>query len=171
MHTTEKGYQESYKKQNRSSKLHKSTHCQVYKRADSRPQPTNSNAKNPEQNAALRVNIHKLQQYVSELNTHNAQCPGSVVLSGEVRQGLASVFSSCCSMCGHTICLPSSNKVKGPRGYQCWECNLAAVWGGGHSHLQETMIIVGVPVMTKTSFTHTEGRWGMLEHSTEGVHD
>lgn len=64
-------------------------------------------------------------------------------------------------MCGHTILLQSSSKVKGPRGYQRWECNLAAVWGqmttgGGHSHLQETMSIVGVLVMTKKSFMHTE---------------
>lgn len=38
-----------------------------------------------------------------------------------------------------------------------WECNLAAVWGqmctgGGHSRLEETMSVVGVPVMTKRSF-------------------
>ncbi len=42
-----------------------------------------------------------------------------------------------------------------------WECNLAAVWaqmstGGGHSKLQETMSVVGVPVMSKTSFISTE---------------
>ncbi len=51
--------------------------------------------------------------------------------------------------------------MKGPNGYQRWECNLAAVWGqmstgGGHSVLQESMSTLGVPVMTKSSFIHTE---------------
>ena len=42
-----------------------------------------------------------------------------------------------------------------------WECNLAAVWGqmspgGGHSKLEETLSVIGVPVMTKKSFIGTE---------------
>ena len=47
------------------------------------------------------------------------------------------------------------------------ECNIAAVWGqmatgGGHSQLKETMSVLGVPVMTKSAFVHSErsiGEW------------
>ena len=36
------------------------------------------------------------------------------------------------------------------------------VTGGGHTQLQETMSIVGIPVMSKTSFTHTERSIGEM---------
>ncbi len=60
-----------------------------------------------------------------------------------------------------------SRTVKGPRGYCRWECNLAAVWGqmstgGGHSKLQETMGVLGVPVKSARHFINTErdiGEW------------
>ena len=52
----------------------------------------------------------------------------------------------------------TSKKVKGPRGVSRWECNLAAVWGqmttgGGHTSLSNTMSVLGVPVMSKGSYT------------------
>ena len=67
----------------------------------------------------------------------------------------------------HYITLESAKKIKGPRGYHRWECNLAAVWGqlatgDGHAQLEETMSTLGVPVMTKSSFTQSEhsiGEW------------
>ena len=113
------------------------------------------------------INIQKLQEYVNELTLHGTQCGGSVVLTGEERDGLASISSGQCSTCKHTITLATAQKVKGPRGYRRWECNLAAVWGqmatgGGHSQLEETMSVLGVPVMTKSSFIQTErdiGEW------------
>ena len=51
--------------------------------------------------------------------------------------------------------------MKGPRGYNRFECNLAAVWGQmatgtGHSQLQESLSAMGIPVMTKASFISTE---------------
>ena len=92
-------------------------------------------------------------------------------MNGETRDGLASILSGECSVCRHTITLATSRKVKGPRGYNQWECNLAAVWGqmatvGGHSQLGEAMSIIGVPVMTKTAFVYTErviGEWWKQE--------
>ncbi len=47
-----------------------------------------------------------------------------------------------------------------------WECNLAAVWaqmstGVGHSQLEESMSVMGIPVMMKTSFINTERDLGM----------
>ena len=77
--------------------------------------------------------------------------------NGETRQGLASILTGQCSVCKHSIVLETSPKVKDPQMYCRWECNLAAVWGqmatgGGHSHLEETMSVLGVLVMTQASF-------------------
>ena len=102
--------------------------------------------------------------------------------------GLASILSASCSICNHTIQLETSKEVKGPKDYcrygdlkyhgidhhswvffDRWECNLAAMWaqmctGGGHSKLQETMSMVGVPVMSKTSSISTERHIGEASH-------
>ena len=44
------------------------------------------------------VNVEQLQKYSSDLNRPAAmQCEGSFVLSGEVRDGLASILSGQCS--------------------------------------------------------------------------
>ena len=105
------------------------------------------------------------------MSIHSTQCGGSVILTGEERDGLASIISTQCSRCHHTITLETAKKVKGPRGYRRWECNLAAVWGqmaigGGHTQLQETMSTLGVPVMTKKNFVQSEhsiGEWWRQE--------
>ena len=117
------------------------------------------------------INIQKLQQYIGQLTPHTTKCGGSVVISGESRDGLASILSTKCSVCGHTIALETAQKVIGPDGYRRWECNLAAVrgqmaTGGGHSQLEETMSVLGVPVMSKNSFTQTQhgiGEWWRLQ--------
>ena len=113
------------------------------------------------------VIIDQLQKYTDELNRHAMQCQGSIVLSGEVRNGLAFVLSGQCSACKHTVKLQTSKKVNGSHRYSRWECNLAAVWGqmatgGAHSQLEETMSVVGVPVMTGASFIQTERDIGEL---------
>ena len=113
------------------------------------------------------INLEKLQEYINTLTVHAAQCAGDILLAGEKRDGLASIISTRCSQCDHSILLETSHKVKGPRGYRRWECNLAAVWGqmstgGGHSKLQETMGVLGVPVMSARHFINTErdiGGW------------
>lgn len=113
------------------------------------------------------INMDKLQQYIDTLSQHSAKCGGSITLVGEKKDGLASILSSSCIKCGYIIQLETSKKVKGPRGCLRWECNLAAVWGNmasgsGHTHLRDTMSVLGVPVMSKQSFTKTErsiGEW------------
>ncbi len=113
------------------------------------------------------INIEKLQKYTNDLTIHSARCGGNILLIGETRHGLASILKGECSTCGHMVVFETSAKVKGPRNYCRWECNLAAVWGqmatgGGHSHLEETMSVLGVPVMTPASFISTErdiGNW------------
>lgn len=111
--------------------------------------------------------MEKLQEYVNNLTIHAAQCGGDILLEGEKRDGLAAIILSRCSKCNYTILLETSRKVKGPRGYSRWESNLAAVWGqmstgGGHSKLQETMGVLGIPVMSARHFINTErdiGEW------------
>ena len=63
------------------------------------------------------INIEKLQDYIDDLNKHSSECGGSIILSGERRDGLASILAGSCSACEKTIKLETSNKVKGPRGY------------------------------------------------------
>ena len=117
--------------------------------------------KHSEMNGSRIINLNKLQQYTDDLTAHATHCEGSIMLYGETRQGLASILKGHCSVCTHTFTLQSSHKVKGPKGYSQWECNLAAVWGemvtgGGHCRIKETLGVMGVPVMTKASFINIE---------------
>ena len=59
------------------------------------------------------INMDQLQQYTEDMTKHATQCQGSITLSGEVRDGLASIVSGDCSTCSHTIMLQTSKKVKG----------------------------------------------------------
>ncbi len=107
------------------------------------------------------INLSKMQAYSADLAKHSAFCEGEIKLIGEKRFGLASIISGNCLTCNHSIELQTSSKIKGPRNYSRWECNLAAVWGemttgGGHSRLEESLGVIGVPVMTKRSFISTE---------------
>ena len=94
--------------------------------------------------------------------------PGEhIILAGETTQGLASILSWKCTLCDEEISFSTSTKAVGSKGNQYWSCNLAAVWGqmvtgGGFNPLQESMSILGVPVMSKQSFMQTEsqiGKW------------
>ena len=103
-----------------------------------------------------KVKNNKLDQYAEELTRHSTQCGGSVLLIGETKDGIASILTGKCSTCEHTITLEFSS-----RGYYRWESNLAAVCGetatgGRHSHLEVTMTVLGVPVMSMASFINTE---------------
>ena len=100
-----------------------------------------------------KINIEQLKKYTNDLTTHSSHSNGNISLIGETRHGLASILKGHCSSCRHTITFETSPKLKGPRQYSRWECNLAAVWGematgGGHSRLEESMGVLGVPVVT-----------------------
>ena len=95
------------------------------------------------------INMGKLQDSINTLTSHAAKCDTDIVLEGERRDGLASIITGKCLKCDQTFSLETSHKIKGPNGYQRWECNLAAVWGqmstgGGHTKLQETMATLGI---------------------------
>ena len=124
------------------------------------------------------INMQCLSRYVQDITFHAATCESSVdmahaghppiVLEGELhRDGLASIVCARCEGCHAFIQLETSRKIAGRGGRQRWEINLAGVWGqmstgGGHNTLEETMAVLGVSVMSKRSFTHTErqiGEW------------
>lgn len=71
------------------------------------------------------INLQKLLEYLSSLSTHAAKCSGNVVLGRVEHDGLSSIISIRCSVCAHSL-LETSKKVKDPRGYSLWECNLVA---------------------------------------------
>ena len=43
------------------------------------------------------INLERLQEYINTLTIHAAQCGGDIVLTGEKRDGLASIISTRCS--------------------------------------------------------------------------
>jgi len=116
---------------------------------------------------------------MNEVANHAATCQayqskhGSVafdnmmVVSEPTRCGMASILVTQCSGCGEKISFSTSTKVEAPNGKLYWSSNLAAVWGqmatgGGFNPLEESMSVLGIPVMTKKSFVHTEhmiGKW------------
>ena len=146
---------------------HRGRFAKRYHAEKYRQKPRQTNVRNDVLQGSRIVNLENLQQYITTLTAHAAQCSSEIILEGERRDGLASIISSRCSECSHKVLFETSRKVKGPNGYQRWECNLAAVWGqmstgGGHTRLRETMGTLGVPVMSKNTFTHTErhiGEW------------
>ena len=64
------------------------------------------------------INMEQLQQYTEDLRQHSIQCEGTITLTGETREGLASILTGSCSSCQHTITFQTSKKVKGPKGYR-----------------------------------------------------
>ena len=121
------------------------------------------------------INLEKLQEFIDQLTSHSKQCGSQIILSGERREGLASIISSRCSKYSFSIPLTTSPKVRGPKGTSQWEANLAAVLGhmatgGGHTRLQETMSTLGIPFMSPKNFINTEqgiGEWWQLQLQAE----
>lgn len=122
------------------------------------------------------INLQQLADHIAEVTSHAASCTTCTNSGGDAfalvcaknRQGLASILVARCRGCGKEFPFSTSSKVRClPDGHVRWECNLAAVWGqmatgGGYSPLQESMATLGVPVMTKKAFIHTEsviGQW------------
>jgi len=111
--------------------------------------------------------------------SHNSGSLGSqIILSGEKHHGLASILSWKCIGCGHEMSFPTSTKASGTIGNH-WTTNLAAVWGqmatgGGFNSLEESMSVLGIPVMSKQSFMQTEqqigqGWWAVLQESMKAA--
>ncbi len=66
---------------------------------------------------SIIINISKLLEYINDLTKHSSECEGFITLSGESRDGLASILENRCSSCQKVIVFETSTKVKGPKGY------------------------------------------------------
>ena len=148
--------------------------------------PALTPANSVEDTAQCRIiNLHLLNKHIKDIAQHIATCStcldmaqsmdDSVTIVGETRhKGLASMLG-CRFGCGKELAFATSTKTTGLSGKKYWTNNLAAVWGqmavgGGFNTLEETMCILGIPVMTKQSFFRTEraiGKWwwSLLEES------
>ena len=90
----------------------------------------------------------------------------AIVLVGEQnREGLCSILTSRCVGCNKELQFSTSSRVQGMSGGRYWECNLAAVWGQmatgeGHVPLTESMVVLGIPSLSKKAFMSTKKRIG-----------
>ena len=120
-----------------------------------------------------------LNEHLKEVAAHAATCQSyqskveslslddTMLIGEQARYGMASILAYKCSGCGKHISFATSSRVDIPSSGKYWSCNMAAVWGqmatgGGFNHLEESMGILGVPVMSKQSFITTEqtiGKW------------
>lgn len=59
------------------------------------------------------INLHKLQQYITDITMHAAKCGSEMKFHGEIREGLASIFGYSCTGCPYTVKLATSER--------CWD--------------------------------------------------
>jgi len=136
------------------------------------------------------INLGQLNDHLNKIAVHAAKCeayqnkmdlfPNDMMLIMEqARYGMASIIAYQCTGCGDQISFATSTKVTSPEGNKYWSCNLAAVWGqmatgGGYNKLEESMSVLGLPVMSKKLFINTEkliGKWwwNLLEESMQAA--
>ena len=123
------------------------------------------------------INLDLLSKHIEDVTQHVVSCQAclktshlnnAITIVGEKNcNGLASILGCKFNGCRQELTFATSTKISGLTGKLYWTNNLAAVWGqmtvgGGFNSLQESMSIMGVPVMTKRSFIETErviGKW------------
>ena len=131
------------------------------------------------------INLDLLNKHIKSVVDHFSRfyseegSLGEHILAGEKSHGLASVLSWKCTVCGQEMSFSTSTKVTGSKGNQHWTSNLAAVWGqmatgSGFNPLQESMGVLGIPVMSKQSFMQTEHQigewwWNSLQESMKAA--
>ena len=84
-----------------------------------------------------------------------------MILVEQARYGLALIVAYQCCGCDQRISFCTSTKVTSPEGNKYWSCNLAAMWGqlatgGGFNKLEESISVLGVPVMSRRVFVNTK---------------
>ena len=125
-------------------------------------QPSTPQTSSTTFNAFRIMNLDELVSHLQQITAHSAVCGSSCVIEGETyRAGHACIIRARCSKCDVTFLIPSSPRVVGSDRRKLWTVNLGAVLGqiatgGGASRLQQVMASVGVPSMSKSSFTSTE---------------
>ena len=110
--------------------------------------------------------LNQLASFDDDISAHFNSCKGNVSFIGETYcNGMVSILSAKCCHCRLEIAFSTSTKIDGVSSGKRWECNVATVWGqmcngGGHTRLQETTSILGVPTVTKKSLMATEKALG-----------
>ena len=164
----------SLKRSNETQRNDDTTEC----RTSSQPQPSTPVAVEHKDSAECWIiNLELLSKHIEDVTRRVATCSACLKLSkstdaitiiGEKhRNGLASIMGCKFNGCRQEIKFATSTKTSGLSGKSYWTNNLAAVWGqmtvgGGFNSLQESLSVLGVPVMTKQSFIDTErtiGKW------------
>ena len=159
---------------NQTGQHGKEVQCSV----NSQPTLSTSAAVECKDTAECRIiNLELLSKHIEDITQHVVKCQtclkmskstDAITIVGEKhRDGLASIMGCKFNGCGQELTFATSNKISGLTGRPHWANNLAAVWGqmtvgGGFNSLQESMSVLGVPVMTKQSFIDTEriiGKW------------
>ena len=117
--------------------------------------------------------------HFSECHSEGGSLGECIVLSGEKRNGLASILSCKCTSSDQEMSFSTSTKVASTKGNQYWTSNLAAVWGqmvtgGGFNPPEEAMSTLGIPVMSKQFFMLTERQigdwwWSSLQESMKAA--
>ena len=113
---------------------------------------------------------------VGELTVHAATCStlhehikksnGGIFLEGEIKKdGLVSIFRARCSGCEKFFYFESDFKVRDANGHKRYALNLSAVWGsmatgGGGTKLEELLCTMGIPSMSKKTFSRIEEQVG-----------
>ena len=112
------------------------------------------------------IELARLNEFIHSTTTHASVC-SSVSLVGETRRyGLASTLLFRCSKCSMTFKLATSSTVKNGKS-QHYAINVGATLGqistgGGATHLQEQMASIGVPSLSKKTFTVLERKIGRI---------
>ena len=106
------------------------------------------------------IDMHSLNVGIQEVTKHSASCGGICTIEEASRAGLASRFTLVCTKCNTMFTMASSDKVETAEGYR-WSVNLLAVLGtmttgGGAAQLTSWLATMGIPSMTKATFSATE---------------
>ena len=113
------------------------------------------------------IELAKLNEIIELVTSHAKVCSSVVSLVGETRRyGLASTLLCRCSKCSKTFRLETSSYVKIGKS-QHYAVNVGATLGqistgGGAAHLQEQMASIGVPSLSKNTYTILERKIGKI---------
>ena len=119
------------------------------------------------------INMGLLSEHLKDVAAHGATCQAyqsklqsqpwdnKMQIEEQACYGMASILSYKCDGCSQDNSFATSTKVDIPSNGKYWSCNVAAIWqqvatGGSFNHLEESMGVLGVPVMSKQSFVTTE---------------
>ena len=133
-----------------------------------KPRAVSSSTPSPPLNGSRIIILENLQNHVQSIVSLATSCPSTSRNSAD-DQVTVTINETHCdrlastnfSNCNEEFTLHTLWKVKGLTGKPYWEASVATTWGlmftgGGQSRLEESMAVLGVPVMTKKAFMAAE---------------